>query len=58
MLTLKEKINALFDEDIRQKLYQIITEENDPVYAASAAVRYLHIDLKEWANVIEEEFPD
>lgn len=58
MLTLKEKINALFDEDLRQKLYDIVSEETDPAYAAGAAIRFLHNDLHEWVDIMKDEFPD
>ncbi len=57
-LTFKEKINALFDEDLRQKLYDIVSEETDPAYAAGAAIRLLQHDLNEWVEIMKDEFPD
>lgn len=51
-LTLKEKINALFDEDFRQKLYVLVENEDD----VSNIIRYLNKDLEEWRDAMSDEF--
>ena len=51
-LTLKEEINALFDEDFRQKLYDLAENEDD----VNKIIRYLTEDLEEWRDVMSDEF--
>lgn len=51
-LSLKEKVNALFDEDIRQKLYELVKNEDD----VNNVIRYLTNDLKDWRQGMADEF--
>ncbi|PPD55479.1 MAG: hypothetical protein CTY12_00455 [Methylotenera sp.] len=51
-LTLKEKVDALFDEDIRQKLYVLVENECDINFIKHQLVH----DLYEWCEAMHDEF--